>query len=84
MINTHKSTTIIIFIDISPKESYLSLSNVSDSGAGGDPFEDPKDSDILAKAARYDKEKEDEEEELEATAMGRHAPLRAPPPAFHP
>ena len=43
--------------------SYLSLPNVSDPGAGRDPFHDPKDSDILAEAARNDK-KEDEEEEL--------------------
>ena len=42
---------------------YLSLPNVSDPGAGRDPFQDPKDSDILAEAARDDKE-EDEEEEL--------------------
>ena len=42
---------------------YLSLPNVSDPGAGRDPFQDPKDSDILAEAAGDDKE-EDEEEEL--------------------
>ena len=42
---------------------YLSLPNVSDPGAGRDPFQDPKDSDILAEAARDAKE-EDEEEEL--------------------
>ena len=40
--------------------SYLSLPNVSDPGASRDPFEDPKDSDILAEAARDDKEEEEE------------------------
>ena len=71
--------TINIFIYIHVLQiSYLSLPNISDPGAGRDPFEDPKDSDILAETARYDKKKK---EELEAmTTMGRHAPLRAPPP----
>ena len=39
---------------------YLSLPDVSDPGAGRDPFQDPKDSDILAEAARDDKEEEEE------------------------
>ena len=45
-------------------KSYLSLSNVSDPGAGRHSFQDPKDSDILAEAARDDKEEAKEEEEL--------------------
>ena len=44
--------------------SHLSLPNVSNPGAGRDPFQDPKDSDILAEAAGDDKEEDEEEEEL--------------------
>ena len=87
LIDIHRRMTINIFIYIHVLQiSYLSLPNVSDPGAGRDPFKDPKDSDILAEVARDEKEKK--EEELQATTMSRHAPLRAPPPAcktaFHP
>ena len=87
LIDIHRRMTINIFIYIHVLQmSHLSLPNVSDPSAGRDPFKDPKDSDILAEVARDEKEKK--EEELQATTMSRHAPLRAPPPAcktsFHP